>query len=114
MIRQPKHRMAAGSIALLLLLPLAVGITPQPSRADGTTNLTFLGPDFDEWIAFVKVANDIGKGMGIQIKPEYLPWDDVFQKALIDSKSGVRTWDYVYIYNTWVPGLSAAKAITPI
>jgi multiple sugar transport system substrate-binding protein len=114
MIRQPKHRMAAGSIALLLLLPLAVGITPQPSRAAGTTTLTFLGPDFDEWIAFVKVANDIGKGMGIQVKPEYLPWDDVFQKALIDSKSGVRTWDYVYIYNTWVPGLSAAKAITPI
>ena len=112
MLRQPRYRMAAGLIALLLLLPLGMGI--QASRAAGMTTLTFLGPDFDEWVAFVKVANEIGKGMGIEIKPQYLPWDDVFQKALIDSKSGVRTWDYVYIYNTWVPGLSASKAIMPI
>jgi len=112
MLRQPRHRMAAGLIALLLLLPLGLGI--QASRAAGVTTLTFLGPDFDEWVAFVKVANEIGKGMGIEIKPQYLPWDDVFQKALIDSKSGVRTWDYVYIYNTWVPGLSTAKAILPV
>ena len=110
---QPKYRVAAGLIVLLLLLPAAVG-SVSPAGAAGTTTLTFLGPDFDEWIAFVKVANDIGKPMGIQIKPEYLPWDDVFQKALIDSKTGVRTWDYVYIYNTWVPGLAAAKAIQPI
>jgi multiple sugar transport system substrate-binding protein len=114
MLRQPRYRMAAGLIALLLLLPLALGTSPQASRAAGETTLTFLGPDFDEWVAFVKVANEIGKGMGIQIKPNYLPWDDVYQKALIDSKSGVRTWDYVYIYNTWVPGLSASKAILPI
>ncbi len=112
MLRQPRYRMAAGLIALLLLLPLGLGI--QASRAAGVTTLTFLGPDFDEWVAFVKVANEIGKGMGIEIKPQYLPWDDVFQKALIDSKSGVRTWDYVYIYNTWVPGLSTAKAILPV
>src|SRR5437879_4974848 len=90
MFRQPGYRVAAGVIALLLLLPLA--LTPQASRAAGTTTLTFLGPDFDEWVAFVKVANEIGKGMGIEVKPEYLPWDDVFQKALIDSKSGVRAW----------------------
>ena len=114
MLRQPGYRVAVGVIALLLLLPLALGSTPQASRAAGMTTLTFLGPDFDEWVAFVKVANEIGKGMGIEVKPEYLPWDDVFQKALIDSKSGVRTWDYVYIYNTWIPGLSAAKAILPI
>jgi multiple sugar transport system substrate-binding protein len=113
MHRQPRYRVIAGVIALLLLSIVGVG-APQASRAQGMTTLTFLGPDFDEWIAFVKVANDIGKSMGIQVKPEYLPWDDVFQKALIDSKSGVRTWDYVYIYNTWVPGLSAAKAILPI
>jgi len=114
MVHQPRYRVAAGLIALLFFLPMAVGTTPQASRAAGMTTLTFLGPDFDEWIAFVAVANKIGKDMGIQVKPEYLPWDDVFQKALIDSKSGVRTWDYVYIYNTWVPGLAAAKALTPI
>ena len=112
MSRQLRYRVAAGLVALLLL-PMALGSVPQ-ARAAGTTTLTFLGPDFDEWIAFVKVANEIGKTMGIEVKPEYLPWDDVFQKALIDSKSGVRTWDYVYIYNTWVQGLSAAKAIEPI
>lgn len=112
MSRQLRYRVAAGLVALFLL-PVAVGSVPQ-ARAAGTTTLTFLGPDFDEWIAFVKVANEIGKTMGIEVKPQYLPWDDVFQKALIDSKSGVRTWDYVYIYNTWVPGLSAAKAIEPI
>lgn len=112
MSRQLVHRVAAGLLALVLL-PMALGSVPQ-ARAAGTTTLTFLGPDFDEWIAFVKVANEIGKTMGIEVKPEYLPWDDVFQKALIDSKSGVRTWDFVYIYNTWVTGLSAAKAIVPI
>jgi len=110
LFRKAGYRMAAGLIALLLLLPVGV----ISSHAAGMTTLTFLGPDFDEWIAWVAVANKIGAGMGIQVKPEYLPWDDVFQKALIDSKSGVKTWDYVYIYNTWVPGLSASKAITPI
>lgn len=112
--RQPRYRVAALLLAMLLLSTVAVGSAPQASRAQGATTLTFLGPDFDEWIAFVKVANEIGKPMGIQVKPEYLPWDDVFQKALIDSKSGVRTWDYVYVYNTWIPGLSAAKVIVPI
>src|SRR5438445_5592012 len=114
MLRQPGYRVAVGVSALLLRLPLAVADAPQASRAAGMRTLTFVGPDFDEWVAFVKVANEIGKVMGIEVKPEYLPWDDVFQKALIDSKSGVRTWDYVYIYNTWIPGLSAAKAIQPI
>src|SRR5205807_4878833 len=72
MLRQPGYRVAVGVIALLLLLPLAVGSAPQASRAAGMTTLTFLGPDFDEWVAFVKVANEIGKGMGIEVKPEYL------------------------------------------
>jgi multiple sugar transport system substrate-binding protein len=114
MLRQPRYRVAATLLAILLVSLLVTGSVPQTSRAQSMTTLTFLGPDFDEWVAFVKVANEIGKPMGIQIKPEYLPWDNVFQKALIDSKSGVKTWDYVYVYNTWIPGLSAAKAIIPI
>lgn len=114
MLRQPRYRVVATMVGMLVLLLLVAGSVPQTSPAQSTTTLTFLGPDFDEWVAFVKVANQIGKPMGIQVKPEYLPWDNVFQKALIDVKSGVRTWDYVYIYNTWVPGLSAAKAIIPI
>jgi multiple sugar transport system substrate-binding protein len=113
MKRQPRYRVAA-LVAVVLVSLVAMGAFSQSSRAQAMTTLTFLGPDFDEWVAFVKVANQIGKPMGIQVKPEYLPWDNVFQKALIDSKSGVRTWDFVYIYNTWVPGLSAAKAIIPI
>jgi len=112
MWRQPRYRVVATVLAMLVVS--LVVTAPQASRAQNMTTLTFLGPDFDEWVAFVKVANQIGQPMGIQVKPEYLPWDNVFQKALIDSKSGVKTWDYVYIYNTWVPGLSAAKAIIPI
>lgn len=112
MWRQPRYRVVATVLAMLVVS--LVVTAPQASRAQTTTTLTFLGPDFDEWVAFVKVANQIGASMGIQVKPEYLPWDNVFQKALIDSKSGVKTWDYVYIYNTWVPGLSAAKAIIPV
>ena len=78
------------------------------------TTLTFLGPKFDEWEAFIKVANALGKDLGIEVKPEYLPWEDVFKKALIDSKSGVKAWDLVYAYNTWVPGIAASKVFTPI
>jgi len=63
---QPKYRVAAGLIVLLLLLPAAVG-SVSPAGAAGTTTLTFLGPDFDEWIAFVKVANEIGRPMGIHL-----------------------------------------------
>jgi multiple sugar transport system substrate-binding protein len=114
MLRQPRYRVAATVFAMLLVAVLVTGSLPQTSRAQSMTTLTFLGPDFDEWVAFVKVANEIGKPMGIQIKPEYLPWDNVFQKALIDYKSGVKTWDYVYVYNTWIPGLAAAKAVIPI
>jgi multiple sugar transport system substrate-binding protein len=114
MWRQPRYRVAATAVAIVLAALLVTGTVSQTSRAQTMTTLTFLGPDFDEWVAFVKVANEIGKPMGIQLKPEYLPWDNVFQKALVDSKSGVRTWDYVYVYNTWVPGLSAAKAVIPI
>ncbi len=52
--------------------------------------------------------------MDLEVKPSYLPWDDVCQKALTKSKSGVRTWDFVYVYNTWVPGIAASKVLAPI
>jgi multiple sugar transport system substrate-binding protein len=101
------------SVAAMLVLVTGIGPLFQVSRAQSTT-LTFLGPKFDEWDAFVKVANQLGKDMGIQVKAEFLPWEDVFKKALIDFKSGVRTWDLVYAYNTWVPGIAASKVFTPI
>jgi len=113
-LRTGRYRIAAGVIAVLLMLPLGFGSTPQVSQAAGVTTLTFLGPGFDEWHAFVKAANEIGKGLGIEVKPDYLDWGEVFQKALLDYKSGVRTWDFMYVYNTWVPGLSAAKVLLPI
>jgi len=101
------------AVAATVLVVMSVGPL-QVSRAAGVTTLTFLGPKFDEWEAFIKVANAMGKDMGIEVKPEYLPWEDVFKKALIDSKSGVKTWDLVYAYNTWVPGIAASKIFTPI
>jgi multiple sugar transport system substrate-binding protein len=107
------YRVTAAIVAVLLAL-LAGGGVASVSQAAGVTTLTFLGPNFDEWQAFVAVANKLGKDLGIQVKPEYLPWDDVFQKALLDSKTGVRTWDLVYVYNTWVPGLAASKVVVPI
>jgi multiple sugar transport system substrate-binding protein len=97
-----------------ILVAMSLGPLSQVSRAASTTTLTFLGPKFDEWEAFITVANRLGKDMGIEVKPEYLPWEDVFKKALIDSKSGVKTWDMVYAYNTWVPGIAASKIFTPI
>jgi multiple sugar transport system substrate-binding protein len=105
-------RLARNLLLAALLVAFSVGLLVQVSHA-GTT-LTFLGPKFDEWEAFVKVANRLGKDMGIEVKAEYLPWEDVFKKALIDSKSGVKTWDLVYAYNTWVPGIAASKLFTPI
>ena len=44
MVCQPRYRVAAGLIVLLLLLPAAVG-SVSPAGAAGTTTLTFLGPD---------------------------------------------------------------------
>jgi multiple sugar transport system substrate-binding protein len=101
-------------ISALLLVGIGAGIFIHLPKAASATSLTFLGPKFDEWEAFVSVANKLGKDMGIEVKANYLPWDDVFQKALIDSKSGVRTWDIVYVYNTWVPGIAASKALLPL
>ncbi|HZS31760.1 MAG TPA: extracellular solute-binding protein [Methylomirabilota bacterium] len=108
-----RRRPVPGCLALLLA-GLALGAPPAVSPAAAATTLNFLAPKFDEWEAFVTVANRLGKDMGIEVKPEYLPWDDVFQKALIDSKSGVKTWDLVYVYNTWVPGIAASNVLTPI
>lgn len=108
------RRLAVGSVIALLVVAAVGGALLGVSRAASTTTLTFLAPKFDEWEAFVSVANRLGKDMGIEVKPDYLPWDDVFQKALIDSKSGVKTWDLVYVYNTWVPGIAASKVLTPI
>lgn len=108
------RRFVVGLVAPFLLVMMSVGPLSQVTRAAGMTTLTFLGPKFDEWEAFIKVANQLGRGMGIEVKPEYLPWEDVFKKALIDSKSGVKTWDLVYAYNTWVPGIAASKIFTPI
>ena len=102
-----------GAVAVVVLVVVSAGPL-QVSRAAGMTTLTFLGPKFDEWEAFIKVANALGKDLGIEVKPEYLPWEDVFKKALIDSKSGVKAWDLVYAYNTWVPGIAASKVFTPI
>jgi multiple sugar transport system substrate-binding protein len=101
------------SVTALLLVVMGAGTFP-PVRAASTTTLTFLGPKFDEWEAFIKVANAMGKGMGIEVKPQYLDWEEVFKKALIDSKSGVKTWDLVYAYNTWVPGIAGSKLFSPI
>jgi len=100
-------------ILTLFLVAMSLGPFSQTSRAASTT-LTFLGPKFDEWEAFITVANRLGKPMGLEVKPEYLPWEDVFKKALIDAKSGVKTWDMVYAYNTWVPGIAASKIFTAI
>ena len=106
--------LTVASVLALLLVGVGAGLFVELPKAASATSLTFLGPKFDEWEAFVTVANRLGKDMGIEVKPNYLPWDDVFQKALIDSKSGVRTWDLVYVYNTWVPGIAASKALLPI
>jgi multiple sugar transport system substrate-binding protein len=108
------RRLAAGVTVGVLLVVLTAGALQQGTHAAGITSLTFLGPKFDEWDAFVKVANRLGQDMGIQVKAEFLPWEDVFKKALIDFKSGVKTWDIVYAYNTWVPGIAASKVFTPI
>ena len=108
------RRLTVGSVLALLVVATVVGSLLGVSRAAATTTLTFLAPKFDEWEAFVTVANRLGKDLGIEVKPDYLPWDDVFQKALIDSKSGVKTWDLVYVYNTWVPGIAASKVLTPL
>jgi len=105
---------SVGLVLTLFLVAISLGPLSQVSRAASPTTLTFLGPKFDEWEAFIIVANRLGKDMGIEVKPEYLPWEDVFKKALIDSKSGVKTWDLVYAYNTWVPGIAASKIFTPI
>lgn len=111
--RQLSRRLAVAIVAVLIGM-VSAGPFLQVSRAASMTTLTFLGPKFDEWEAFIKVANRVGKDMGLEVKPEYLPWEDVFKKALIDYKSGVKTWDMVYAYNTWVPGISASKIFTPI
>ncbi len=107
-------RRSVGLVLTLFLVAISLGPLSQVSRAASPTTLTFLGPKFDEWEAFITVANRLGKDLGIEVKPEYLPWEDVFKKALIDSKSGVKTWDLVYAYNTWVPGIAASKIFTPI
>jgi multiple sugar transport system substrate-binding protein len=108
------RRLALASVLVTLVIGTIAAALLGDSRAASPTTLTFLAPKFDEWEAFVTVANRLGKDIGIEVKPEYLPWDDVFQKALIDSKSGVKTWDLVYVYNTWVPGIAASKVLTPI
>jgi multiple sugar transport system substrate-binding protein len=101
---------------LLTLVVVAIGgmLFYAPPRAMSATTLTFLAPKFDEWEAFVKVANEMGKDMGIEVKPDYQDWEDVFKKALIDFKSGVKTWDLIYAYNTWIPAIAETKAFTPL
>ena len=55
------------TVAVLLALSLAgigSGLFSKLPKAAAATTLTFLGPKFDEWEAFVKVANEMGKDMG--------------------------------------------------
>ncbi len=112
-LQEVKRWLVLGSVFALVLV-LGVGGAFQSTRAATMTTLTFLGPKFDEWEAFIKVANDMGKSMGIEVKPDYQDWEDVFKKALLDFKAGVKTWDLVYAYNTWVPAISETKAFTPL
>src|SRR5262249_25643026 len=101
---------------LLTLLVVAIGggLFYAPPKAASATTLTFLRPKFDEGGAFIKVANEAGKGMGVEGKPHYPDWEGVFQKALLDYKSGVKTWDLIYAYNTWIPAIAETKAFTPL
>jgi multiple sugar transport system substrate-binding protein len=112
-LREATHWLVLGSV-FALILALVMGGPLQATKAASTTTLTFLGPKFDEWEAFIKVANDMGKSMGIEVKPDYQDWEDVFKKVLLDYKSGVKTWDLVYAYNTWIPAISETKAFTPL
>ena len=112
-LQEVKRWLVLGSVFALVLV-LGVGGALQSTKAASMTTLTFLGPKFDEWEAFIKVANDMGKSMGIEVKPDYQDWEDVFKKALLDFKAGVKTWDLVYAYNTWVPAISETKAFTPL
>jgi multiple sugar transport system substrate-binding protein len=112
--KNPRRLLTVAVLLALSLVGIGSGLFYELPKAASATSLTFLGPKFDEWEAFVKVANEMGKDMGIEVKPDYQDWEDVFKKALLDFKSGVKTWDLVYAYNTWIPAIAETKAFTPL
>ena len=113
-VKNTRRLLTVAVLLALSLVGIGSGLFYGAPKAAAATTLTFLGPKFDEWEAFIKVANEMGKDMGIEVKADYQDWEDVFKKALLDFKSGVKTWDLVYAYNTWIPAIAETKAFTPL
>ncbi len=84
------------------------------SAASGSVTLTYLGAPFADQQAFVRVANDVGKSLGITVQPNWVPFDDVPTKAALDFRAGVTTWDMVFVYSNWVAQMAAEKMLVPL
>jgi multiple sugar transport system substrate-binding protein len=103
----------AALLAVFLLAAPAAWVSP-PANAASTVTLNFLATDFPEYDAFVTAANVIGKPMGIQIKKTNVNFDDIPKKVLLDTSSGVKTWDLIFVNSTWTFSFASKKALVPI
>ncbi|MDR7417685.1 MAG: extracellular solute-binding protein [Armatimonadota bacterium] len=107
------RRWLVASIAAVMLIPL--GAAPGLLHA-GTAPVTlnFIAADFPEYDAFVNAANRIGKPMGIQIQKNFVNFDDVQKKVLLDFTARNRNWDLVFLYSPWTVSFASKGVLSPI
>jgi multiple sugar transport system substrate-binding protein len=108
-----RRSLIAGIAAAMLLLPLSV--TPGLLQAaSAPVTLNFIAADFPEYDAFVTAANRIGQPMGIQVRKNFVNFDDVQKKVLLDFTARNRNWDLVFLYSPWTVSFASRGVLSPI
>src|SRR5437868_7556928 len=93
-------KLAGAAAASSTSAGLLAGLASQ-ARAESVA-LNFLGGDFTEQSGFAELADELGRPMGLEVRKNLVSFDDVPTKVLLDASSGVRSWDYVFVYSNWV------------
>jgi multiple sugar transport system substrate-binding protein len=112
--RRSLLKFSGAAVGGSLLSTAGFPTTTSFAEAATPTTLNFLGGDFIEQSGFADVANTLGAAKGFQVRKDLVSFDDVPTKVLLDFSSGVRTWDYVFVYSNWVGTFATRNAVIPI
>jgi multiple sugar transport system substrate-binding protein len=97
-------------ILLTLLLLLAVSCTTQPSRKQ----LTLAVISGAEGEALKQAAHDYEAQTGTHIEIAQFPYANLFEKELIDLKSGTGAYDLIMLDDPWFPRFANENVLTEL
>jgi len=85
-----------GNSSVFAATPWSLGAAAQPYRGQA---IQVVLPTWKN--AFETIGKDFTAQTGINVTVTLLPFDDLYEKVLLDAKTGVGTYDVVAVESTW-------------